>query len=104
MQTETTTGSASVPMTGPDDLLMQEDPVKVERDGWGRYKLPHPASGRKQAWTRATTFAKSISDTFALSQWSQRMALKGAALRPDLVSLAHSLDVKADREQLNKLV
>lgn len=87
-----------------DDALMQPDRAEPKRDRWGRYLLPHPDTGKGQAWTRATTFAKSASDTFALSQWSQRMAFKGAALRPDLVSLAHGLDVKADRDKLNKLV
>jgi hypothetical protein len=98
---------ASAPVEPADDVLMQPDPVKraePKRDGWGRYLLPHPGTGKRQAWTRATTFANSVSDTFALSQWSQRMAFKGAALRPDLVSLAHGLDVKADRDKLNKLV
>jgi len=48
--------------------------------------------------------AKSISDTFALSQWSQRMAVKGAAMRPDLIALAGTLDVKQDKDKLNHLV
>lgn len=73
----------------------------VPRDRWGRYKLPHPETGKMQAWTRSTTFAKSISDTFALSQWSQRMTVKGLTLRPDLLAMAHSLDVKADKDKLN---
>lgn len=74
-----------------------------KRDRWGRYLLPHPGTGKRQAWTRATTLAKSISDTFALSQWSQRMVAKGFALRPDLVALASTLDVKQDRDKLNQL-
>lgn len=77
---------------------------EVARDRWGRYKLPHPEDGNLLPWTRATTFAKSISDTFALSQWSQRMAVKGLTVRPDLLAMAHSLDVKADRDKFNKLV
>lgn len=75
-----------------------------KRDRWGRYMLPHPVTGKKQAWTRATTMAKSISDTFALSQWSQRMVAKGLAMRPDLASLAYTLDVKQDKDKLNNLV
>jgi hypothetical protein len=73
----------------------------IPRDRWGRYKLPHPETGKVQAWTRSTTFAKSISDTFALSQWSQRMVAKGLVLRPDLQALAYNLDVKADKDRLN---
>lgn len=75
-----------------------------KRDRYGRYLLPHPVTGKRQAWTRATTMAKSISDTFALSQWAQRMAAKGLALRPDLVAMASTLDVKADKDRLNSLV
>lgn len=75
----------------------------IPRDRWGRYLLPHPETGKRQAWTRATTFAKSISDTYALSQWSQRMVAKGLTIRPDLLAMAHSLDVKADKDKLNQL-
>jgi hypothetical protein len=75
----------------------------IPRDRWGRYKLPHPETGKVQAWTRSTTFAKSISDTFALSQWSQRMVAKGLVLRPDLQALAYNLDVKADKDRLNEV-
>lgn len=68
---------------------------------WGRYKLTHPATGQTVEWTRATTFAKSISDTFTLSQWGKRNVLVGATLRPDIVAAAHGKDVSKDREQLN---
>lgn len=68
---------------------------------WGRYKLRHPATGATVEWTRATTFAKSISDTYTLSQWAQRNVLVGATMRPDIVALAHGKDVARDREQLN---
>lgn len=77
---------------------------EVKRDRYGRYLLPHPVTGKRQAFSRATTIAKSISDTFALSQWSQRMAAKGLALRPDLIAMASTLDVKADKDKLNSLV
>lgn len=68
---------------------------------WGRYKLTHPVTGKTVEWTRATTFAKSISDTYTLSQWAQRNVLVGATLRPDIVAAAHGKDVSKDREQLN---
>lgn len=79
------------------------DEAEVKRDSYGRYKLRHPADGKIRAWTRATTLAKSISDTYALSQWSQRMVLKGAALRPDLTTMAFKLDVKAHKDRMNNL-
>lgn len=81
-----------------------EDNPEIKRDRWGRYLLTNPTSEKTAPFTRATTFAKSISDTFALSQWAQRMTAKGLALRGDLVSLAYTLDVKNDRDTLNKIV
>lgn len=73
-------------------------------DNYGRYKLLHPDTGKKVKWTRATTFAKSVQDTYALSMWSQRMTLKGAALRADIVAAVSTLDVKADKDRVNTLV
>lgn len=73
-------------------------------DRYGRYKLVHPDTGKPVKWTRTTTFAKSIQDTFALSQWAQRMTLKGAALRPDIVAAVSTLEVKADKDRVNALV
>lgn len=75
--------------------------AEAEYGRWGRYKLRHPSTGKVAEWTRATTFAKSISDTFTLSQWNQRNVLVGATLRPDIVAAAHGKDVARDREQLN---
>jgi len=76
----------------------------VKRDQWGRYKLRHPVSGKLGPFTRATTLAKTLSDSYGLSLWGQRMTLKGAAIRSDLTSLAYRLDVKEDKDQLNRLV
>lgn len=73
-------------------------------DRFGRYKLTHPATRKPVKWTRATTFAKSIADTYNLSMWSQRMVLKGASLRPDIVAAVSTLEVKADRDRVNGLV
>lgn len=73
-------------------------------DRYGRYKLLHPKTSKPVAWTRATTYAKSIADTYNLSMWSQRMTLKGAALRPDIVAAVSTLDVKKDRDRINGLV
>lgn len=76
---------------------------ETKRDRYGRYLIPHPDTGKEQAWTRATTFAKSISDTYALSQWGLRMALLGATMRPDIVRRAHGKHVRADKQLLDEL-
>lgn len=77
--------------------------AETKRDRFGRYLIPHPDTGKETAWTRSTTFAKSISDTYALSQWGLRMALLGATVRPDIVQRAHGKHVKADKALLDEL-
>lgn len=95
------------PSTGPTD------PDKLGNDGaysvdgkpdrYGRYRLPHPTSGRVIPWTRVTTFAKSIADTYKLSMWQQRMAIKGLTLRPDLYASTAATPLE-DKSSLDKLV
>lgn len=76
---------------------------EVKRDSYGRYILPHPETGKEKAFTRVTTFAKTISDEYGLTLWKERMVAKGMALRPDLAALAASMDVKADSKRLNQI-
>lgn len=77
--------------------------AETKRDRYGRYLIPHPDTGKEKAWTRSTTFAKSISDTYALSQWGLRMCLLGATQRPDIVRRAHGKHVKVDKQLLDEL-
>lgn len=81
----------------------------VRRDRYGRYLAPTPPvsmsdpGGTKDVpYTRATTMAKAISDTFALEQWAGRMIVKGMTLRPDLRALAAATPLE-DRDTLNKI-
>jgi hypothetical protein len=81
----------------------------VRRDRYGRYMAPtpptdeNPNGGTKDVpYTRATTMAKAISDTFALEQWAGRMIVKGLTLRPDLRALAAATPLE-DRDTLNKV-
>lgn len=66
--------------------------TEIKHDQWGRYLLRHPFAdptlGKYQGWTRASTFAKTLEDTFGLSQWSQRLVAKGVSIRPSLIALA----------------
>lgn len=97
----------------------------AKRDSKGRYLIPRLPDGYAEAaakpanraqpdvlairggadtpWTRATTFAKSISDTYTLSAWSQRMAVKGLASRADLVLAAAACPV-TDKGTLDSIV
>lgn len=54
----------------------------------GRYKLPDPDTGKDALFTRVSTIAKTLEDTYHLDQWKDRMLAKGLSMRPDLVMLA----------------
>jgi hypothetical protein len=57
----------------------------------GRYRGPHPKTGKKTNWTRTTTFAEAIADSIALDQWKGRMEAMGLAIRPDLLAKVRSI-------------
>jgi len=59
--------------------------VEPPRDRYGRYLIPDPETGKPVPYTRATTFAKSVSDTFGLTKWMLRMGGLGLAQRQDLL-------------------
>lgn len=84
----------------PAELPPVSGQPEPDRDRWGRYVLPG-VGGSKVSHTRATTFAKLGSSTYALGEWNERMLIKGLTERPDLLALAHGLDVKRDKKQLN---
>ncbi len=95
-------------MTTADDVIAR--PAKpsggtvldngIKRDRWGRYVLPDPETGKERGWTRATTWAKTISDTFKIHQWQERMTAKGLVLRPDLYAMVGATD---DKKELNRI-
>lgn len=87
-----------------DAYLTAEDRPKVKRDRWGRYVLNHPQTGGEEPWQRVTTFTRITADEYALGKWQQRMTLKGASIRDDIVAVAYSLDVKKDAKQMDGLV
>ena len=58
--------------------------VEPERDQWGRYRLPHPDTGEVQSWTRATTIASTLNDTYALEKWKMRQVALGIASNKSL--------------------
>lgn len=91
-------------MTNDDDLFENAggNGQDLPRDQWGRYKLPHPLTGKVAARTRMTTFAKSVADTYALNQWMVRMAMRGLTLRPDLLAMVAATPDE-NRDKLNEL-
>lgn len=82
--------------------VQEEEASGVRRDRWGRYLIPDPDTGKSVSWTRATTFAKAISETEALQRWGERMAVKGLMQRADLQALAAATPLD-DRRTLDKL-
>ncbi len=73
----------------------------IKRDRWGRPLVTPPDGGKPVPYTRATTLASTLEDTYNLSRWQQRMVAIGLADRPDLLLAvtAH----RNDRDELNKL-
>lgn len=90
-------------MTTNDPFAPNEGRPEPKRDRYGRYLLTDPETGKERAWQRTTTFTKMASDTFNLTQWAGRNIAKGLALRPDLLALAATMDIKRDAKQLNAL-
>lgn len=56
-------------------------PGRVEPtfNGNGQYRLPDPVTGRLTSYTRASTVAKTLEDTWMLDAWAKRMMLIGLA-------------------------
>lgn len=82
-----------------------------KRDGFGRYKLPSPdanEAGKIKAYTRATTIAKVLDDTYYLEQWKMGNVLHGLAIDPnlpgDLMNLvARTGGARPDKKDLGAL-
>lgn len=70
----------------------------VPRDRWKRPLITPVAGGDPVAYTRATTLAGTLDDTYNLTRWKQRMTAIGIADRPDL-----ALAIAAHREEKRRL-
>jgi hypothetical protein len=68
----------------------------------GRYDLTDPETGKKKKYSRVSTIAKTIANTYFLDLWGDRMIVKGMATRPDLVTLAGAVDLE-DKETLQDI-
>jgi hypothetical protein len=71
-----------------------------KRDRWGRYLITPASGGKARGYTRATTWAKTMADSYGLEQWGKRMVALGLVHRPDLLALvaAHP----DDKDTLNR--
>lgn len=76
--------------------------LQPKRDRYGRYVIVDPETGRDRSWTRATTIAKVLSDTYNLELWGKRMVVKGIGIRRDLYALASATPID-DKDTLNSI-
>lgn len=89
------------PFSSPDSRIKYEGKVKIGHAG--RYVLPDPVTGKEKHWTRVSTIAHVLSDSFHLDNWKYRMIAKGMGIRPDLAMMAANLDVTADKDDLQEI-
>ena len=52
---------------------------ELPRDRWGRPLITPPDGTTPVPYTRVTTFAKAVEDTYHLGRWAERMVALGMA-------------------------
>jgi hypothetical protein len=72
-------------------------------DRWKRYRLPHPVTGTAGGYTRVSTFAKTLANTFSLNLYAVRMGGKGLTMRPDLFAAVAATPL-SEKQELNRLM
>lgn len=71
------------------------DDVDIEAEAAlrrGRYRVPHPVTGRIGNFTRVTKFVKAIADNFALERWKIERVVEGLASDETLYFLAAGIE------------
>lgn len=77
--------------------------TELPRDRWGRPLITPPDGGDPQAYTRVTTFAHAIENTYHLGKWAERMVALGMSKRKDLQLAATAITDPNDRGQKKTL-
>lgn len=78
----------------------------IPRDRFNRPLVVPPDGGKAVAYTRATTLAGTLEDTYNLSRWQQRQVALGLVTREDLILAVRAVKgntEKADKDKLNKV-
>lgn len=78
-------------MTVTDEFMELDEPKAhpnhtVPRDGYDRPMVVPPLGGRPKPMARASKFGDVVDDKSNIAKWQVRMALAGAARRPDLLA------------------
>lgn len=84
------TDVANMPILDGHEPFEDPEPARkvVTYDGWGRYKLPDPNTGRERGFTRVTTIASTLEDQYHLNLWGKRKTLEGLVLERGLLAQA----------------
>lgn len=97
---------------GLDAFSDPEEGRTVKFDRWGRYLLPDLDDGKEVPWTRVTTLAGTLEDSYNLERWKGRKVLEGLVISRGLVSHAAEVfdeygydpQTKEARDRLNDIV
>lgn len=79
------------------DLHWLEPSSDIPRDRWNRPLIVPPTGGNPVGYTRASTFASTLDETYNLEQWKKRQVAHGLSLRPDLQLRVASLGPEPDK-------
>lgn len=86
-------------------FFAQHQTEDVPRDQYGRYELPDPHTGEEtDGWTRATTFAATLAESYGLRIWKERQVVWGLSRRPDLITMASTISGPEDKKALGAIV
>ena len=83
----------------PADILT----THIARDNLNRYLIVGPGNGPAQPYTRVTTIAKTLDDTYNLERWKLRKLALGLTRQPRLVTNAKDL-TDDHRRELDRLI
>lgn len=72
--------------TAVDELLSGGQTGPIDPIVNGRYRLPNPEGPGHKLYTRATTVAKLLDDTYNLTQWAKRQVALGVARTPSIAA------------------
>jgi hypothetical protein len=85
----------------PEDFAEPSEPIDLDTPyrgelgfgRWGRYRRPHPITGKIEEFTRCSTVANAVQSTFALDRWQRGRLIYGLVRRLDLIELAQGFEL-----------